>query len=188
MVDIHTYVPESLTDNVVVPNVHSTWKGLERVIPDIMRRFSIKRDMALEFGVWYGYSAAALSNFFDAVFGVDTFEGDHDAGTPGDLYNSAYTTLLAYPNVWLITSSYQTYIRRFPPTAEVNLIHIDIVHDYEPTYELGRWAVDHADVVLFHDTEAFPTVKQAVSDIAEETGRMFYNYPKCHGLGILVKA
>ncbi len=185
MVEIINYVPESFAENVFVPDVHSTWKGLERIIPDVIRRFNIKPDVAVEFGVWYGFSAAALANFFQQVVGIDTFEGDHDAGTPSDLYDSAYDTLQNYRNVWLVRSDYQSYIRGRVLTA--NLIHIDIVHDYEPTYELGRWAVDHADVVLFHDTEAFPTVKQAVSDIAEETGRMFYNYPKCHGLGILVK-
>ena len=37
-----------------------------------------------------------------------------------------------------------------------DLIHIDIFHDYANTYEAGRWAVDHSNVVLFHDTESFP--------------------------------
>jgi hypothetical protein len=60
-------------------------------------------------------------------------------------------------------------------------------HDYETTYTAGRWAVDHSPVVIFHDTESFPSVKEAVSAIAEETGRTFYNFREFNGLGILVK-
>jgi hypothetical protein len=40
--------------------------------------------------------------------------------------------------------------------------------------------------VLFHDTESFPAVKQAVSDIARETNKTFYNFKESYGLGILV--
>ena len=51
-----------------------------------------------------------------------------------------------------------------------------MVHTYEATYTIGRWATDHAPVVIFHDTQyIWPQVKQAILQIAEETGRDFYN-------------
>ena len=68
-----------------------------------------------------------------------------------------------------------------------DLIHIDIFHDYANTYEAGRWAVEHSNVVLFHDTESFPAVKAAVFSLADQTGMKFYNYGVAHGLGILVR-
>jgi hypothetical protein len=67
------------------------------------------------------------------------------------------------------------------------MIHVDIVHTFEDTYKVGKWAVQHAPVVIFHDTESFLDVKMAVAAVAEEADRAFYNYTPCHGLGILVK-
>jgi hypothetical protein len=70
-------------------------------------------------------------------------------------------------------------------TSQYDLIHVDIVHTFEDTLACGRWAADHAPVVLFHDTESFSEVKRAVAAIAEDTGKTFYNYPHCYGLGIV---
>lgn len=184
MSEIITYVPEPETRVFKMPNVHTAWSGLEKVLPGIVDRFCAKRELAIEFGVWYGYSTAALAQCFGEVLGVDTFKGDDDAGRPSDLLESATRTLAAWPNVCLLPADYRAFIEAYP--FHVDLIHIDISHDYESTHELGRWACAHSPVVLFHDTESFATVKQAVSDLADETGRTFFNYPYCHGLGILV--
>jgi len=183
MIEIIEYVPEPSAQVLTMPKVHTAWEGLEKVLPSIVERFCIAREQALEFGVWYGYSTAALAQCFAHVIGVDTFEGDDDAGRPSDLWDSALHTLSQYPHVTLIQSDYSSFVEGLP---SADLIHIDIVHDYAPTFELGQWACAHAPVVIFHDTESFPTVRQAVSDLADETGRVFYNYPYCHGLGILV--
>lgn len=184
MSEIITYVPEPDTRVLKMPDVHTAWAGLEKVLPSIVNRFCKARNHALEFGVWYGYSTAALAQCFGEVLGVDTFEGDDDAGRPSDLWDSANRTLSTYPNVTLVQTDYRAFTDK--GMHPVDLIHIDISHDYASTHELGRWACAHSPVVIFHDTESFTTVKQAVSDLADETGRTFYNYPYCHGLGILV--
>ena len=180
------YEPESLAVEVRVPDVHSTWKGLERIVPDIMRRFNVDQRVAIDCGVWYGYSTAALSNFFDRVIGVDTFQGDDNAGRPSDLWESARRTMIAYRNVVLVEQDCVDYLLE-ARNARVGLVHIDAAHDFETTYQAGRAACAVAPVVLFHDTCAFESVMLAVERLAHETGREFYNYPQHHGLGILVR-
>lgn len=179
------YTPEQLMTHAMrLPDVHSEWRGLERVLPDILERFNVYRGHALEFGVWYGFSTAVFANFFRSVTGVDTFTGDAHAGFRDDLLEGAKRALFQFSNIQLVMADYATYIQQHPHA--VDLIHIDIFHDYEPTFELGMWAVTHAPVTLLHDTEAFPAVKEACAAIADATGCEFHNYPECHGLGILV--
>lgn len=164
-------------------DVPSAWKGLECVIGDIIQQFGVSRNRAIEFGVEYGYSIVALSNFFNQVVGIDTFEGDqhtYDKGVVG-LYEKV-KKLMPY-NVKLIQSSYQNYAGE--NDGRYDLAHIDIVHTYEDTYYCGLWALNHADVAIFHDTESFPDVKDAVTDLAKKFGIEFYNYPYHYGLGIL---
>ena len=69
-----------------------------------------------------------------------------------------------------------------------DLIHIDMIHNFDVTYDAGKWAVQHSDCVIFHDTVSFPNeVARACEQLAEEYNLYFYNYPKSNGLGILVK-
>jgi len=68
-----------------------------------------------------------------------------------------------------------------------DLIHVDIVHNYQETYDCARWAIDHANVVLCHDTVTFPDVMCAVQDVSLSAECKLYNYQPCHGLGILVR-
>jgi hypothetical protein len=185
MSEIITYVPELSTQVLKMPAVHTAWNGLEHVLPSIVERWCKAREQALEFGVWYGFSTAALAQCFANVIGVDTFEGDDDAGRPSDLAEGALKALAPYTNVSLVQCAAVGFANS-TVHSRVDLIHIDISHDYKSTYELGQWACKASDVLLFHDTESFTTVRQAVSDLADETGRTFYNYPYCHGLGILV--
>jgi hypothetical protein len=63
---------------------------------------------------------------------------------------------------------------------------VDIVHTYEHTYRCGLWSAQHSKCTLFHDTESFFDVKMAVVDIARATGKRFYNFRQCYGLGIVV--
>ncbi|MDE2104234.1 MAG: class I SAM-dependent methyltransferase [Patescibacteria group bacterium] len=166
-------------------DVPTAWNGLERIIPAILLDFNVDPVTALEFGVQHGFSTAALANYFQTVTGVDTFRGDEHAGF-GDSDSTMQATkdsLAGFPNVNLVRSDYKDFINMFDIHA--NLAHVDIVHTFEDTYQLGLWAVDHCDCVLFHDTESFPDVKKAVAQIALERGLTFHNYPHCHGLGIL---
>lgn len=172
-----------------VLDVPSAWKGLECVIGDIIKRFKIKTDKALEFGVEYGYSTVALSNFFTNVIGVDTFEGDQHTFHKNidGFYEGIKELLVPYKNIHLEKMSYQDYIRTKYMNAPFDLIHIDIVHTYKETFECGDWAMQHADIVIFHDTESFSDVRRAVMDLAEKHKVEFYNYPKHYGLGILCR-
>src|SRR5215471_4312029 len=169
---------------LTLPQSAPGWHGLERVMPAIVERFVAKAEVALEFGVEYGFSTAVLATFFHSVIGVDTFRGDQHCGTKPDHYWVTRKRLEPWPNVVLVPASYQDWIKQ--PTSSCDLIHVDIVHTYADTHVLTRWAVDHAPVVIAHDTESFAEVKRAVADVAEESGRTFYNYPKFNGLGILV--
>ena len=55
-------------------NVGSAWGNIPTILKDIIERFDIKTESAIEFGVEYGYSTSALSNYFENVTGVDIFD------------------------------------------------------------------------------------------------------------------
>lgn len=179
------FVPTQLTTSIPpnYVNVLSAWKGHEQIIPAIISQFNLNTDKCLEFGVDNGYSSAIFSNYFKHVIGVDYFEGDIHAGLR-DVYEETKQRLKRFDNIQIIKSSYQDYIKL--DKEDYDLIHVDIIHTYEHTYECGLWAAQHAKCVIFHDTESFIDVRKAVRDIAKVTGKTFYNYPKHFGLGIII--
>lgn len=174
----------SLPKSVDVP---TAWDGVESAIPALIRDFHINPRCALEFGVDYAYSTVALANYFETVIGVDTFFGDINAGDRGEhgIYDQVVEIVKPFENIVLVKSDFREFIAL--PHPQFDLIHVDIVHNFEQTYQCGRWSVDHAPVVIFHDTLAFRDVMQAVTAIADETGCEFYNWNYKHGLGILVR-
>jgi hypothetical protein len=161
----------------------SAWRGLESIIKDLMIRFDLDKNHALEFGVEFGYSTVALSNYFDKVTGVDIFTGDVHAGLHENHYDITSKRLAPYTNIELVQADYRDFIRN--NNNFYDLIHVDIIHDYKHTYECGLWAAQHSKCTIFHDTESFRQVKRAVRDIARHTGKTFYNYPRFFGLGII---
>ena len=171
-----------------LPDVGTAWNGVDLVLYDIVNRFKVPQNCALEFGVQFGYSTAALANIFRQVVGVDTFVGDVHSGYVPNHFQETAKRLLSWPNIVLVQANFRDYCKY--STEQFDLIHVDIVHNYEETYDCGMWAVQHSPVVLFHDTEAFPRVMEAVSDVAQDSNRKFYNFGACaiskHGLGILV--
>jgi predicted O-methyltransferase YrrM len=180
------YSPRKINLPPKLIDVPSAWKGLESILLDLIERFRIPRNTALEFGVDYGYSTVALSNYFSRVIAVDHFKGDVCAGfRDNDFENRVRHTLSPYSNIEVIASNFEDFIQN--NTEQYDLVHIDIVHEYTPTYQCGLWAAKHANAVIFHDTESFPEVKRAVGDIAAQENMLFYNYPHCCGLGILSK-
>jgi hypothetical protein len=185
-VEIFPYVPKLVVEHDRLPNVPTSWNGLERIIPDIIRRFcGGKSYLALEFGVWHGYSTAALANHFRRVIGVDIFEGDLLAGTTAPMLETTAKTLEPWPNIELRKESYQRFFtyHYFQP----ELIHIDILHTYEDTFACGAIALTRAECVIFHDTISFTEVRRAVGDLSQIFGRKFYNYYDSEGLGILAR-
>jgi predicted O-methyltransferase YrrM len=156
------------------------------ILPQLLDRFSVPRGKALEFGVEYGYSTAALSRLFQHVTGVDTFLGDPTSTERPDYYQIAKSNLQSYPNVTIIQEDYKKWITH--DRNRYDLIHIDIWHAYEPTMECGTWAAQHSDFVIFHDTESYPIgVKDAVEKIAVEQEMKFYNYSLDFGMGVIVR-
>jgi hypothetical protein len=178
------FKPRSLSQPSRMLDVASAWKGNEQVIADILDRFAIRRERCLEFGVEYGYSTVVLSSYFDQVTGIDLFAGDIHSGYRADHYEETSARLAPFTNITLVKSDYRDWI--YHDATRYDLIHVDIVHTYEDTFRCGLWSASHSSCTLFHDTESFPEVKQAVREIASQTGKKFYNYKPNFGLGIVV--
>lgn len=164
----------------------TAWRPNETVLMDIIRRFRLLNSIALDMGVDWGFSTSALASFFHTVIGVDTFEGDAHAGErDGSQFHSVRKSMddAGIRNVILIRSDAEQWMQR--ANGSYSLIHVDLYHTFELTHKVGTWAVNHAPIVLFHDTRSFPEVMRAVSAVAEETGRHFYEWNEASGLGIL---
>jgi hypothetical protein len=163
----------------------SAWKGLDEILFDIIERFQLPTDRCLEFGVEHGFSTIALSSYFASVTGVDTFQGDRHTAIFKDIYEDTLASVAPYGNIELVRSDYRDFIEKADPAAMYDLIHVDIIHTFADTYACGLWSARHSACTLFHDTESFPAVKQAVREIARQTGKRFYNFTECFGLGII---
>jgi hypothetical protein len=164
--------------------VTSAWEGIQDILLDIIERFHIRTDRCLEFGVEYGFSTVALSSYFDSVIGVDRFCGDKHTVNKANIYEETRKRLASYPNIELVRSDYREFIRA--EHGSFGLIHVDIVHTFADTFACGLWSVNHSQCTIFHDTESFPQVRQAVVEVARVTGRTFYNFAESYGLGIVV--
>ena len=183
-VPIEPYVPESLEKPARYLEISSAWAGLEYLLADIIRRFDLPTNRALEFGVEFGFSAVALSSYFGSVTGVDTFLGDRHTSILRDYYQETIANTAPYDNIKLVRSTYQDYVPH--DHSQYDLVHVDIIHTFADTYACGLWSAQHSRCTIFHDTESFPQVRQAVREIARTTGKTFYNFPEHYGLGILV--
>ncbi len=183
-VSIQTYIPGRRQPPTRCLNTSSAWEGIENILAELLERFQIAPDRCLEFGVEHGFSAVALSSFFASVVGVDTFVGDIHTVSKRNIYEETLARLAPYPNIRLVRSDYRDFIRS--DRNFYDLIHVDIVHTFADTFACGLWSANHSNCTIFHDTESFPTVKQAILDIARRTGKRFYNFEESNGLGILV--
>lgn len=183
------YEPKFEQDRpLVLQNVKPTaWGDIPTILGSIIKEFNVETNNALEFGVEYGYSTSALANYFKHVTGVDTFIGDVNSNKRKFFFNETKDLLIHWSNIRLIPMDYQTYTGIKENDFKYDLIHIDIIHTYEDTFSCGDWALQHSDVVIFHDTISFQEVYNACRDLSEKHNCAFYNYEESHGLGILVK-
>ena len=182
---IRTYKPKEFRSFDNLPTVNfSAWKGLESIIGDVIKRRGINCNSCLEFGVEYGYSTAVFANYFDKVTGVDLFTGDVHAGFKENVFEVASVNLKAFKNITLIKNDYKDFIK--DNHSSYDLIHVDIIHTYEATYECGLWSAEHSDCTLFHDTESFSSVKKAVRDIAKKVAKGFIIITIIMGLGYFI--
>jgi hypothetical protein len=178
------YVPYTFTEPGKLIETTSAWKGLEMILEDIITRFGIGNESCIEFGVEFGYSTVALSNYFKEVIGVDIFMGDVHTDFKGDHFEKTRNALKPFDNIRLVKSDYKDWIET--DNMFYDFSHVDIVHKFEETFECGLWAAQHSKCTIFHDTESFSEVRRAVYEIAAATGKKVYNYPHCNGLGIIV--
>ncbi|HSH20980.1 MAG TPA: class I SAM-dependent methyltransferase [Draconibacterium sp.] len=178
------YVPTNKKKPERILQIVSAWEGLEMIIEDILDRFDIGREKCIEFGTEYGYSTVIFSNYFKQVKGIDLFIGDEHSGLKIDHFEETKSSVKQFKNIELIRSDYKDYIKK--DSEYYDLAHVDIVHTYKQTYECGLWAAKHSKCCIFHDTESFSEVRNAVFDVAKFTGKKVYNYPYYNGLGIIV--
>jgi hypothetical protein len=182
-VPILPYVPNRRQTPARTLPVVSAWDGIQDILADLIERFQVDTSRCLEFGVEFGFSTVALSSFFDSVTGVDTFQGDRHTVNKDDIYNETRARLAPYSNIQLVRSDYRDFIKQEHGTY--GLIHVDIIHTFADTFACGLWSARHSQCTIFHDTESFPQVKQAVREVARETGKKFYNFEQNFGLGIV---
>jgi len=164
--------------------VVSAWEGIQNILADLIERFHIDTGRCLEFGVEYGFSTVALSSYFESVTGVDIFHGDRHTVNKQDIFDETTRRLSPYSNIKLVRSDYQDFIKQDHGTF--GLVHVDIIHTFADTFACGLWSANHSQCTIFHDTESFPQVRQAVVEVARATGKKFYNFKESYGLGILV--
>ena len=165
----------------------SGWKGLERVIRPIIKKYNLKTESALEFGVDTGYSLHILSQIFKDVTGVDKFESDvHINHEQGETFFNEIKQKFNNTNTKLVKADFREYIKS--DSNYYDLIHVDIVHLYKETFECAEWSIKHADVVLIHDTTSFPDMNRVCRDIATKYNLEYNNsIQRYNGLGILAK-
>lgn len=180
---IPEYVPEFKVEPINVINVSTAWKGLELIIPDILQRFNVDRGSCIEFGVEFGYSIVIFSNYFRHVVGIDTFDGDINTANQNNHFDETRDRLARFNNIKLHKINYLDWIAT--DDFLYDFAHVDIVHTHKDTYRCGLWAVQNSKCAIFHDTESFIDVRNAVIDIAKRTGKKVYNYPYHYGLGII---
>jgi len=160
----------------------SAWVGLEDYLYPIIKKYNLKCDTALEFGVEHGYSTYLLSQIFNKVVAVDTFEGDIHTKFQ-DLYEETLSTFKEIKNTSILKSDFREFIKQNDNLYD--LIHIDIVHTYDDTYECAEWSIKHSSVVLLHDTVSYPDINRVCVDLANKYQLEYYNIPHHNGLGIL---
>lgn len=181
------YIPKERNHSLrLATQMPSAWGDIPTIIGDIIKRFDIQTESAIEFGVEWGYSTSAISNYFKKVVGVDTFTGDIHAGLRVDTFEKTTDFLKDFENIQLVQASYQDYTLE-EKNERYNFAHVDIVHTYEDTYKCGEWCINHCDIVVFHDTISFSDVYRACYDLAKNYNLEFHNYRDSHGLGILVR-
>jgi len=177
------FIPESFFKPEYMVSGLSAWKGMETIVPSLIKQLGLANNKCIEFGVEKGYSTAIFAQNFEHVTGVDTFQGDRHAGYI-DTFEIAKSNLTRFKNIELVKDNYQHYTTL--DHSLYDLCHIDIIHTYKDTYACGDWALAHARCVIFHDTESYGSVRKAVYDLSVKHNKKFLNYSHHHGLGILI--
>ena len=122
-------------------NEGSAWGDIPTILEEVVGNFCKKTNLALEFGVEWGYSTSAISNYFKSVTGVDTFTGDIHSSFKSDHFQQTKDFLNEFKNIKLIQSTYQDFTACHDEMYD--FIHVDIIHTYEDTYRCGLLSVEN---------------------------------------------
>ena len=164
------------------------WRGLECYMESIIKVLNIKPKTALEFGVDSGYSLKVLSQLFDKTIGVDPFIGDKHIGhSQGEVFYKNVLKKFEGDNVEIVKKDFKSFASNHNHNNKYDLIHIDIVHLYNETFECADWSAHHSDVIIIHDTMSFPEMARVCRDISSKHKFKFNNIPYHYGLGVLYK-
>ena len=163
----------------------SAWKGHRVFVEWLMHRLQPR--VTVELGVDYGYSLCCMAATQQGhVYGVDTFQGDLHAGEHTDAETTLRRVLQTnnYSNVTIIKNTFDAVAASW--AQPIDILHIDGLHTYEAVRnDWERWhpyLSEHA-VVMFHDTESYPEVKQLFNEIPWPK----INFLHSAGLGVVCK-
>lgn len=144
--------------------------------------------VTVELGVDYGASLIALARYNKGhTYGIDWFQGDPQAGSR-DTEASARRNIEQAglsDRVTIIKESFDDAAAKW--TQPIDLIHVDGYHIFDVIKnDFDKWTphLRSGGVLLFHDTESFPT----------EVGRFFdgldwpkFKFTHSAGLGVATK-
>ena len=133
--------------------IASAWRGHERFADWLVRE--LKPVTIVELGVDYGYSSFVFSRpGIGTVFGIDSFEGDPEAGHRNTLdLVLRRRDALGIKNLELIKGHFSEVAKTW--TRPIDILHIDGRHVYEDVKEdFETWSafVRPGGVILLHDT------------------------------------
>ena len=163
----------------------SAWRGHERFAEWLVKE--LKAETVVELGVDYGFSSYIFARAgAKQVYGVDSFEGDPEAGKR-DTYSAVLERQkeLGIENLTLIRGYFADIAKTWD--KPIDILHIDGRHRYEDVkedYELWSKFVRPGGVILLHDTFVFRE-NYGVHQFFEEIKLPKTNFTHANGLGIV---
>jgi len=166
----------------------SAWRGHEGFADWLARE--LKAQTVVELGVDYGFSsfvfARAIAGHGGTVYGIDSFEGDPEAGHR-DTYEAvvARQKELGIGNLELIRGYFADVAKDWD--RPIDILHIDGRHRYEDVkedYELWSRFVRPGGVILLHDT-AVLREPYGVHLFFGEISLPKTNFTHANGLGVV---
>ena len=168
----------------------SAWIGHREFANWLVTR--MQPGVIVDLGIHYGFSTFAFAEQRTGeVFGIDSFEGDSDAGVFDDaaresIYNGVmeFKELHQLNHVHIIKGYFNDVAKTW--TRSIDILHIDGHHSFESVkndYETWSSFLKENGVVLFHDTVAHRGVKDFFNSITLPK----LNFEHSAGLGVVTQ-